>query len=176
MKILALDLATITGWAYCSGDEHASGTWNVAAKIATKTRAAEPSYFRLINLFNSLNLFARTHDRPDIVSIEEAQGFTRYQAAVESSHQYRAIALFWAAMNGCRVITCNPNDLLFFALGKRACKSDEKKREMVRHAQEKYGYDGASHDEAEAIILLQWTKQYYGKETYEPENPMLNVI
>jgi len=164
MKVLALDIATKTGWAFHSGScemPYVSGTWNNTPKPGTKTREAEPAHYRLKHIYENLCSFRAEHGLPDLLVIEEAQGFIRGKAAVESSHQYRAIVLYWCAVAGVRVVTINPNDLLYFALGKRTCKRDEKKREMITLARTRYGYTGSSDDEAEAIILLHWALRHY---------------
>ncbi len=199
MKILALDIAGKTGWAYentaihctdapgaakmaisngkgppvlapgdsfvlppgCNikvsyGLNYKSGVWKVYAKPATKKRPAEPIHFRLLNLYRQLGEFSDI----DLLVYEEAVGFIRGAAAVESSHRLRAVVLLWCAIKNIRAVSINPNDLLFFSLGKKTCKRDEKKREMILHAKKKYGYEGNSDDEAEAIIILHWAIEY----------------
>jgi len=175
MKILSLDLAAATGWCFLnreSGERH-SGEFKIRAKPATKNRTAEPTYYRLDHLREKLLTLMVDH-QPDLVAIEEAEGFKRGQAAVEASHQYRGVALLMCAMRNLRAVTVNPNDLLFFALGKKTCKRDEKKREMILHAQQKYGYEGKSDDEAEAIIIAYWADTYYGAGPKVPQDAPSN--
>ncbi len=149
MKIVAIDPGTKTGCTIIfSYKENETMLWNLAVKKATKKRPAEPKHFRLFKLWKNLNRYAAG---ADTIICEGAAGFIRGKAAVESSHKFRAVIELFCAVNNIEYIEISPNDLKFFALGKRIGE----KQEMIKAAN-KLGYVGREDNEADSFLIAQW--------------------
>lgn len=151
---IAIDPATTTGW--CHRDSH--GEWKLAAAKAapTKGREAEPSWCRPGKIFD--HLFRLTyalsahHKLPLHIVCEGAAGFTRGQKAVQVGHELRgAIKAFCWHMN-MPYTEIQPQSLQQFHGG----RSQVPKEEMIKIAQERYGYEGTSDNVADAILIYQW--------------------
>jgi len=147
---IAIDPGTKAGATYCEDDRLISERWNVAAKTKTKSRAAEPKHYRLLHLWNRLE---SAYDRLqfDTIVSEGAHGFMRGKAAIEASHKYRAVIQLFAAIKGLRYVEIPPNDLKYFALGKRSGGKDE----MIDAARE-LGYEGFEDNEADSFLIYRW--------------------
>lgn len=155
--ILAIDPATATGVALITGGEFRVEAWDVAHEKPTKVRPdgtqlrkGEPKYFRLMKMWARLSLMHFESKFTKVVC-EGAAGFQRGKSAVESSHKFRAVVELYCAMNDVEYVEIPPNDLKFFALGKRAGGKDE----MIAAAV-KMGYDGSDDNEADAYLIAKW--------------------
>lgn len=156
-NILAIDPGTKAGIALIKGDEFTVDMWDVAHEKATKVlrdrsqkRKGEPKYFRLKNLWNKLELICKAND-VNFIIFEGAAGFQRGKSAVESSHKYRAVIELYCALNDIECLEIPPNDLKFFALGKRSGD----KFEMIQAAKD-IGYEGSDDNEADAYLIAKW--------------------
>lgn len=157
MIVLAIDPGTKAGVALIEDDNFVVDSWNVAAEKATKIlangtqkRKGEPKYFRLKHLWDKLEEWFERHGYTKIVC-EGAAGFQRGKSAVESSHKYRAVVELFCALKGIEYLEVPPNDLKFFALGKRSGDKDE----MIASAKS-MGYDGNNDDEADSYLIAKW--------------------
>jgi len=151
--IVALDPGTKTGVTITDGKTFKTELWNVAAKLKTKKRPAEPRNFRLLHLWHRLNEVA---NQGDVIVYEGAAGFMRGKAAVEVSHKLRAVIELYAAWCRLDLVMIEPNDLKQFALGKRSGSKDE----MIAAAN-RLGYIGDNDDEADSYLLAKWYVKYY---------------
>ncbi|MFH1952549.1 MAG: hypothetical protein ABIL06_13130 [Pseudomonadota bacterium] len=148
MKIVALDPGTKSGVTITNGTVFETQLWDVKAKPKTKKHPGEPKHYRLFHLWELLEQYA--WDAKFIVC-EGALGFLRGQSAVEASHKYRAVIELFSILNAVELVMIEPNDLKFFALGKRSGD----KREMIQAAQ-RLGYVGNSDDEADSYLMAKW--------------------
>ena len=158
MNLLTLDPATKTGYAIGeNGKVISSGVWDNTPKKATKKQPGESKHYRLEKLWWKLVAFEEQTQKPIThVVYEGAAGFMRGKAAVESSHQFRAIILLWASLNDIPITEIQPQDLKRFATG----KGNADKPEMLKAAIQK-GYAGSTDDnEVDAWLILQWAFQY----------------
>jgi Holliday junction resolvasome RuvABC endonuclease subunit len=158
MNLLALDPATKTGYAIGeNGNVISSGAWDNTPKKATKKQPGESKHYRLEKLWWKLEDFGLNGNvKIDHVIFEGATGFQRGKAAVESSHQFRAIILLWASLNDIPITEIQPQDLKRFATG----KGNADKPEMLKAAIQK-GYAGSTDDnEVDAWLILQWAFQW----------------
>jgi len=155
--IIAIDPGTKTGCTITDGKTFKTELWNVAAKLKTKTRAAEPKNYRLLHLWHRLHEVANPYDSPQnsVIVYEGAAGFMRGKAAVEVSHKLRAVIELYAAYFGIALVMIEPNDLKQFALGKRSGGKDE----MI-DAAHRLGYEGISDDEADSYLIAKWAVKY----------------
>ena len=157
MKILSIDPGTTAGVTISdSGITFETMLWNVAAKKKTKSKSAEPKYYRLMHLWEALAFYSLS---VDVIVCEGAAGFQRGKAAVEASHKYRAIVELFCAINNIEYVEVPPNDLKFFALGKRSGD----KQEMIAAANRK-GYVGNDDNEADSYLLMKWFLSVRGGE------------
>jgi Holliday junction resolvasome RuvABC endonuclease subunit len=147
---LFIDPGTKAGATIIFEDNWTVESWDLTPIKPTKKRVGEPKYFRLKNLWDHL---AKVHSFCDlkIIVFEGAAGFQRGKSAVEASHKYRAVIELFCALNGIELLELPPNDLKFFALGKRAGDKDE----MIRAAQS-MGYEGDNDNEADSYLIAKW--------------------
>ena len=157
-NILAIDPGTNAGVALITEENRfIVEAWNVAHEKATKIKAngtqlrkGEPKHFRLLHLWNRLCKMKMEYDFTKVVC-EGALGFMKGKSAVEASHKFRGVIELYCAISGIEYIEVQPNDLKFFALGKRSGD----KEEMIQAAV-KMGYNGNDDDEADAYIIAKW--------------------
>ena len=182
MSILALDPATLTGWAMSeakeysvekfaeSGPRKGDGLRTKAGGFATVD--ADTVYYGTCDVsprpkrkgcegepkearlchFFDFVDAAIVWFAPQLVVMEEAAAFMRGKAAVEIAHQLRGIVELRCYQQEIKVVTMTPQDLKRAALG----KGSGEKEEMIAAAAQKYGYKGADDNEADALHLLAW--------------------
>lgn len=152
--ILAIDPAEKTGATLFNVEEgYKVSLWNNKPLTKTKKREGEPKYFRLKNLWDKIKLADLTYNI-DVIVCEGAKGFVRGKWAVEASHKYRAVIQLYCAINKIKYIEIQPNDLKFFALGKRSGE----KSEMIAAAN-KLGYEGNEDNEADSFLICKWYQE-----------------
>ena len=152
-NILCIDPGTKAGATLIKGTTIAyTELWKVKALTGTKKRKAEPKHFRLMHLWDKL-IEAEGKGESMITTIvfEGAAGFQRGKSAVEASHKYRAVIELYCALHDIHCIEIPPNDLKFFALGKRSGGKDE----MIEAAN-RLGYEGSEDNEADSFLIAQW--------------------
>ena len=137
-QVLALDIATKTGWALSA---QVYGTWDF------KVKRDESGGMRLVRFRAKLREVCELEDIKLIV-FERAAGKHANAVMVESE----LISTFkvFCEDAGIEYRAYSAGEIKRFATGKgRASKSD-----MVIAAKDKYGYPGFSDDEADALHLL----------------------
>ena len=153
MRILALDQATVTGWAVAedTGNIIASGVW----KLADTKRSGESRGMRYIRFRAELRRAVETY-RPGLICHE--QTLLRGGAATEIANGLKALILEAAAEHGLEVSCVHAAELKHFATGNgRAEKSD-----MVKAAFLHSGCPVSDDNEADAILIALWASSVYG--------------
>jgi len=148
-KVLALDLATTTGWADIAHGIIDSGSRSFARKPATKTRPAstpgEP--FCLFDAW--LNELIRTA-KPDLIVYEEVYRWMSSSAA-HAFCGFRAVLLKTCHYKGITVKGYSPTEIKKFFTG----KGNAKKRHMIAEARKRWPeLNLTSDDEVDAIAIL----------------------
>jgi len=147
MSSLALDPATLTGWALWDGLTLLSGVWNL------NVRRDESRDFRLIRFRAKLREF------DDIgVIYFEAAGMTRFKAAAQVAGQLEGVLFTWAVDNDIPYRSVKPTELKKWATG----KGNAPKKRMIQAARELTGYSGNEDNEADARLVLAWSIQTFG--------------
>ena len=157
MKILAIDPGIKTGAVLRDGDDiKFVELWDNTPLKKTKKRPGVPKHFRLFKLWKCIDsTFHFSLMDECVIVCEDAAGFIRGKAAIESSHKFRAVIELWCAINNVRLVYIQPNDLKFFALRKRSGE----KSEMIEAAR-KHGYTGNDDNEADAYLISCWAYKY----------------
>lgn len=136
MKILALDIATKTGW--CT--ETASGVWNFAIK------RDESSGFRLVRFKAKLSEIVQL-EKIDTVVFERSAGF--HMGAVIIQSEIHGICKLFCEENNIQYKAYSAGEIKKFASG----KGNSNKAAMIKAAQDKFGYKGNDDNEADAICI-----------------------
>jgi Holliday junction resolvasome RuvABC endonuclease subunit len=180
--ILALDPATVTGWARNYGKPEdpkqlfapdssieigdctvLTGVWKLKVLPAapTKGRKAEPTHERLFKMWDHLETLMDSYGTPELLVMEDSEAVSfKGKKAGEASHQFRAVVLLWCRLRDVEPVQISPNDLKRYGVGKG--KAD--KGEMIEAAQRKYGYAGNEDNEADALHALAWGMEFRGEE------------
>jgi Holliday junction resolvasome RuvABC endonuclease subunit len=142
MKILAIDPASILGWAL-SNTEY--GIWDL------KTRKDESMGMKLIRLKSKLNEIHKLEDL-DLIVYERAAG--RHTNSI--IHQAKLIGIIekWCEENSIEYKAYSATEIKKFATG----KGNAGKPAMVKAAQDKLGYDGEDDNIADALWILNLCK------------------
>lgn len=150
-RILAIDPAEKTGVTYFDFGSISTMLWNNKTLTKTKKREAEPKYLKFKKLWDQLMKILTERSGIDVIVCEGAAGFVRGKSAVEASHKYRGTIQLFCAIHKIKYIEIQPNDLKFFALGKRSGE----KWEMIKKANE-LGYKGNEDNEADSFLIYKW--------------------
>ena len=153
MKILALDQATVTGWAVVedTGTVVDSGIW----RLADTKRTGESRGMRYIR-FRAEICHAIQKFRPDMICHE--QTLLRGGAATEIANGLKALILEAAAENGVEVSCVHTTELKRFATGNGRAE----KQDMVNAANLLSGRAVVDDNEADAILIGLWAASKYG--------------
>lgn len=153
MRILALDQATITGWAVIEDDGNVidSGTW----ALADRKRTGESRGMRYIRFRHEL-LKAITMYQPEMICHE--QTLLRGGAATEIANGLKALILETAAEKGLEVTCVHTTELKHFATGNGRAE----KEEMVKAALGLSGRLPRDDNEADALLIGLWASSRYG--------------
>lgn len=144
MKILALDIATHTGW--CC--ETASGVWDLSIK------RDESSGMRLIRFKSKLTEIVKL-EKIDLITFERSAG--QQQSSVIIQSELHGILKLFCEENKIEYRAYSASEIKKFATG----KGNSGKPAMIKAAQEKYGYTGEDDNEADAIHIYHLTKTMY---------------
>lgn len=142
MKILALDIASLTGWCL---NNNIYGTWDL------KTRKDESMGMKLIRFKSKLKEIHAAEDL-DLIVYERPAG----RHANSIIHQAKLIAILeeFCENTGIAYSASSASEIKKFATGKGNASKDE----MIKAAKNKYGYYGNDDNEADAIHLWNLTK------------------
>lgn len=145
IKILALDVATHTGW--CHAKDH--GVWDLSLKRDMD------SAFRLLAFRNKLGEIAVEMDGIDMIVFERTAG--RYKAALVTQSELHGTLKLWAKDNSVPFRAYSAAEIKKFATGKGNCG----KPAMIQAAKEKYGYQGNNDNIADAMHLYALARSDY---------------
>ena len=142
MKILALDIASLTGWCL---NNNLYGTWDL------KTRKDESMGMKLIRFKSKLKEI-HASENLDLIVYERPAG----RHANSIIHQAKLIAILeeFCEDLGISYSASSASEIKRFATG----KGNANKEEMIQAAKDKYGYMGSDDNEADAIHLWNLTK------------------
>lgn len=122
-RILALDIATVTGWAVAGGGVTTSGSQSFARHPGNKTRPADHVGASFLRFNDWLREMIATQ-KPDVIVYEKAQHM-RSGAAVDLIVGFRGILMLHAAKANVRTCHCVPAQLKKYWTGNgRAEKAD----------------------------------------------------
>ena len=143
-RILALDVATHTGWA----TEGASGVWNLTPK------RDESAGVRLLRLKAKIREIISL-DEIDLVVFERSQG--QHQNAVIVQSELHGVVKLYCEENNIQYVAYSPSEIKKHATG----KGNAKKSDMVKAAQEKYGLKSSDDNEADAVHIYHYAKSIF---------------
>ncbi len=150
MKILAIDPGTSCGFALLDGTTIASGVWDISIK------RDESRGMRLIRLRNKLNEVGKV----DLLAFEVSKNHMSSLAA-EVSGEIRGLLTTWCHDNAVEYIGVHYSLIKKFASG----KGNANKEQMMKIAEEKFNKKIEFSDEADALLLLAYMRENYGKFT-----------
>lgn len=138
VKVLALDIASITGWAV---SETEYGTWDF------KTRKDESMGMKLIRFRSKLN---EVKDLLNFNLIVYERPAGRFKNSIIHESKLIAIAEEWCENNNIAYRSYSATEIKKFATGKGTAG----KPVMIKAAKTKLGYEGNDDNEADALWLL----------------------
>ena len=141
MNILALDIATTTGWK----TETASGVWKLRQKKDDSTG------MKLVRLKSYLKELIEL-ERIELVAYERPAGM--FKSAIISESELIGVVLLLCEELSLQCTAYSPTEIKKFATG----KGNAKKIDMIAKAVE-LGYNPADDNEADAIHLYRLAKQ-----------------
>jgi Holliday junction resolvasome RuvABC endonuclease subunit len=141
MRILALDVATKTGW--CT--ETASGCWDFSL------RRDESAGFRLVRFKAKLKEMCQL-ENIELVTFELSQG--QHQNAVIVQSELHGVLKLFCEEAGINYRSFSPSEIKKFATG----KGNANKEKMIEAAASKYAYTGNNDNEADAIHIYHLTR------------------
>jgi Holliday junction resolvasome RuvABC endonuclease subunit len=144
VNVLGLDLGNTTGWALFHSGAIRSGVWRLSKGIKKADRP-----FRLNRLYHQLDKLVETIGCPAVVSYEQPAGLRGHAAKVIPA--YQGIVELWMIRRGLELKTYTPSEVKRFATGKGKSNKDE----MMEAAERRWGYDMVTHDEADALWIMQ---------------------
>lgn len=140
MVVLALDVATTTGWKTPT----ASGTWNL------KPNRGESESMRVVR-FKSKVREMIAMEGVTLISYERPAGM--HKSSIMVASEMVGVLKDLTVELGIDLACYSASEIKKFATGKGNAKKDA----MIEAAKEKYGYTGDSDDEADAIHLYHLT-------------------
>lgn len=139
VKILALDVATKTGWA----TEDASGVWDFSIKRDESSGMRILRFkSKLVEIFPLINL----------VVFERTSGV--HKAAIIVQSELHGVLKLFCEEKGIEYRAYSAKEIKSFATN----KGNASKQQMIEAAKEKYGYTGNSDDEADALHIYHLAK------------------
>ena len=141
MRILALDLATETGWAHSSGP---SGVWDLSI------RRDESGGMRLIRLASKLRE-VQSAVGFDVVVFEAARNAApKMQGALVVQAELQGVVKHWCEQNKVEYRGYSPSEIKRHATG----KGNSNKEAMVSAAMKRFDLTIIDHNHADALWLL----------------------
>lgn len=154
LRVLALDPATLCGWAYRSASGSvSSGTWDLS------TKRDESTGMKLLRFEAKINEIA--YSGIDLIVFEAARNaMPKMQGALVHQAKLQSIIERWAEVNStttqCRGYS--PSEIKKFATG----KGNAGKPEVMKAARERFGFTDGDDNEADALCLLHLAIAEYG--------------
>lgn len=147
VKILSLDVASVTGWAV-SRTEY--GTWDF------KTRKDESMGMKLIRLRSKLDEVKSLLDF-NLIVYERPAG--RFKNSIIHEAKLLGIIEEWCEVNKVEYRSYSATEIKLFATGKGSAG----KPVMIKAAKDKLGYTGNDDNEADALWMLELAQSEYGQ-------------
>jgi Holliday junction resolvasome RuvABC endonuclease subunit len=147
MKILALDMATTTGWATNYGG---SGTFKIG------TQRGESPGVRYIRLQHKLEAICADHGKPDLVVYEQAHH--RGGAATEYAVGCSTHVQSWCAIRGIEHTSVHSAHIKKFITGKGNAEKD-----AVIAAVRARGFSPMDDNHADAIAIMLFAQANFGR-------------
>lgn len=144
-NILALDVATVTGWAWTDGERIEHGVWDL--RVSGTARSGK----KLEQLENQIYWMIE-HYPIDVIAHEDLSVGSKGFSAAYFRGQCGGILELAASKNEIVVLPCHISSVKLFATGNGAAK----KPEMIHAARCKLGIDVTSPDEADALWVLHY--------------------
>jgi Holliday junction resolvasome RuvABC endonuclease subunit len=145
LKILSLDIASVTGWAI---SETEYGVWRL-------TRKDESMGMKLIRFRSKLDEMRKLYNF-DLLVYERPAG--RFKNAIIHEAKLIAIAEEWCEINKVDYRTYSATEIKKFATNNGTAK----KALMIEAAKNKLGYTGNDDNEADALWMLKLTQRDLG--------------
>jgi len=146
MKILAIDPGTNCGFALLDGSNIISGIWDISVK------RDESRGMRLIRLRNKLNEIGKI----DLLVFEVSKSHMSSLAA-EVAGEIRGLITTYCLDNNIDYQGVHYSLIKKFATG----KGNANKKMMVEAAEKKFSKTNLIHDEADALLLLDYVRGEY---------------
>lgn len=161
MQILALDPANNCGWAVnICGGVYISGVWRLDAKRDESKGSA------LLRFRGKLAETKQLMNGFDLVVFEAARNAApKMQGALVHQAKIQGVLEAWCAENSIEYRGYSPSEIKKHATG----SGNAKKAQMLEAAKARYGYQGDSDDEADAICLLHLAIEEYSAFVIKPE-------
>lgn len=133
------------------------------ATLGVPGRLAEAEHIRYGKIWHELlmirNNFSNCIDNNNdvVIIMESVTAFSqKSKRAGEVGNAMRGVIKAFAAYNNIKFVAIQPQDVKRFATGKGVAE----KSEMIEVARSRYGYSGTDDNEADAIIIWHWAKEY----------------
>ncbi len=163
MRILSIDPASKTGFAYLGEAGRISGTWDLS------TRRDESTGMKLLRLESKLVEFAKLG--VDLIVYESPALRTKYPLALVSHAKLVGVIERFCERRKIPSRGYAPTEIKM-SVG----KGNAGKPAVVAAVRAKYGYDGHDHNEADAIALLELARSVYDTEEADRANPRRHAI
>lgn len=147
-RVLALDLATQTGWALVANGILTSGSESFHRYVGCKSRPAEHRGQTYLNFQRWLRERILT-DKPEAIAYEEPMGHMKSAAATNILHGFRGIVLLNAAYHQLPVFGYPQPSVKRFATQ----RGNATKPEMLAWAREAFG-EVEDENQADALAVL----------------------
>lgn len=158
LKVVGLDVATNMGWAYWNGKKVQSGAWDLSC-------ARDES--RDIRLWNFVVELDKLREQGiDLIVFEAVRnlgfnkkgGFSTATGVIVQS-ELQGVLKNYCMAHQIPYKGYSPSEIKKFATG----KGNANKEDMIRVANERFGRNVKSDDEADAVCLLYLAESVYGK-------------
>ncbi|MBS0328256.1 MAG: hypothetical protein JSR30_00255 [Proteobacteria bacterium] len=147
---MALDLATVTGWAMLANGVVTSGSQSFARHAGNQTRAPDHpgASFSMFDRWLHAKII---EDKPAVIVAEGAAGFFKSATAQQMNYGLRSIMLMNACRSGLPVATYYPTTVKKFWCGHGFAK----KPQMVAETERRFpGINLTDDNESDAIALM----------------------
>ena len=149
MKVLSLDLATTTGWAYNQPTIN-GGVWNL------KPKRGSSEGMKQIKLRSFLQDFASTVGGIDLIVYEKPAG--RFMVGVISVAELVSVVKMFCEDEGIEYTSVRPTQVKKFATN----KGNSNKEQMFAEAKRRFpGVEIIDHNQSDAMLMLDMTLKEY---------------
>ena len=145
-KVLALDIATNTGWAFLDGDKIFSGEWDLSIKKGQHPgRKLGVLWFKLRAVHNQWGIKSIVYERPGHLQGSARKVLPAIQGAIE----------MWGYVEKIPCKSYSPKEIKKYATG----NGNANKEQMLEAARNKWpDLSIHGHDQADALWLLDFAR------------------